>query len=27
MKDEGIIDYHRSTIKIKDVKALRRYVE
>lgn len=27
MKDEGIIDYHRSTIKIKDVEALRRYVE
>ncbi|QQY78820.1 winged helix-turn-helix domain-containing protein [Keratinibaculum paraultunense] len=27
MKDEGVIDYHRSTIKIKDVEALGRYVE
>jgi len=27
MKDEGIIDYHRSTIDIRDIEALMQYVE
>jgi Mn-dependent DtxR family transcriptional regulator len=27
MKDEGIIDYHLSTIKIKDIDALKIAVE
>jgi len=27
MRDEGIIDYYRSTIEIRDIEALRQYVE
>ncbi|HHY04413.1 MAG TPA: winged helix-turn-helix domain-containing protein, partial [Thermoanaerobacterales bacterium] len=27
MKDEGIIDFHLSTIKIKDIQALRSAAE
>ncbi len=27
MRDDGLIDFHKSTFKIKDVKAMRDYVE